>query len=88
MASEPDPQYWRDRAKEARAQADQTKEDRRSKQRMLGIADFYERLADRIEQHAWKRRRGRHQDSKVTAWRRWALADSLFPTLGIRNNPR
>jgi hypothetical protein len=48
-AGEPDPQHWRDRAKEARAKADQMR-DRRSKRRMLGIADFYERLAERIEQ--------------------------------------
>ena len=47
-----------DRAKEARTKADQTKEDRRSKRRMLGIADFYESLAERIDQHAWKQRRG------------------------------
>jgi hypothetical protein len=46
---EPDPQHWRDRGKEARAKADQMR-DRRSKRRMLGIADFYERLAERIEQ--------------------------------------
>jgi hypothetical protein len=39
MLGEPDPQHWRDRSKEARAKADQIKEDRRSKRRMLGIAD-------------------------------------------------
>jgi hypothetical protein len=58
MPGEYGSQHWRDRAKEARTKADQTKEDRRSKRRMLGIADFYESLAERIEQHAWKRRRG------------------------------
>ena len=58
MPGEYGSQHWRDRAKEARTKADQTKEDRRSKRRMLGIADFYESLAERIEQHAWKQRRG------------------------------
>jgi hypothetical protein len=53
MLGEPDPRHWRDRAKEARSKADQLKEDRRSERRMLGIADFYEHLAERIEQHAW-----------------------------------
>ena len=48
MPGEADPQHWRDRAKEARAKADQMN-DRRSKRRMLGLADFYERLAERLE---------------------------------------
>jgi hypothetical protein len=61
MLGEPDPQHWRDRAKEARVKASQFKEDRRFKRRMLGIADFYESLAKRIEQHAWKRQSGRYQ---------------------------
>jgi hypothetical protein len=61
MLGESDPQHWRDRAKEARAKADRIKEDRRYKRRMLGIADFYESLAERIEQNAWKRPQGRHQ---------------------------
>ena len=42
------PQHSRDRAKEARAKAEQI-EDPRSKRMMLGLADFYERLAERIE---------------------------------------
>jgi hypothetical protein len=48
MAREPDPQHWRDRAKEARARANQLK-DPRSKRRMLGLANFYARLANRLE---------------------------------------
>ena len=42
------PEHWRDRAKKARAKAEQI-EDPRSKRRMLGLADFFERLAERIE---------------------------------------
>jgi hypothetical protein len=43
-----DPPRWRDCAREARAKADQMK-GRRSKRRMLGLADFYERLAGQLE---------------------------------------
>jgi hypothetical protein len=50
-------QHWRERAREARAKADQLKENHRSKRRLLGLADFYESLAERIDQHAWKRPR-------------------------------
>jgi hypothetical protein len=64
MVGEPNPQHWRDRATEARSKADQLKEDRRSERRMLGIADFYEHLAERIEQHAWKHTSGRLRGSK------------------------
>jgi hypothetical protein len=42
------PEHWRDRAKEARAKAEQV-EDPRSKRMMLGLADFFEGLAERIE---------------------------------------
>jgi hypothetical protein len=48
MAREPDPQHWRDRAKETRARANQLK-DPRSKRRMLGLANFYARLAKRLD---------------------------------------
>jgi predicted secreted protein len=49
MSGEADPQYWRERAMTARAKADQIKH-RRSKRRMLGFAEGYERVAERIEQ--------------------------------------
>jgi hypothetical protein len=49
MPVKPDPQYWRDRAKNLRAKTDNAK-DPRSKRMMLGIAAAYERLAERIEQ--------------------------------------
>jgi hypothetical protein len=49
MFGEPDPQHWRDRAKVARAKADQMK-DTRFRRRALGIAQAYERVAERIEQ--------------------------------------
>jgi hypothetical protein len=42
--------YWSDRAKEARAKADQMT-DPRSKRRMFGLADSYERLAKRLGRH-------------------------------------
>jgi hypothetical protein len=43
-----DPQHWRDRAKEARALADQIN-DAEAKAAMLRIAEDYERLAKRAE---------------------------------------
>jgi hypothetical protein len=48
MPGELDPQRWRDCAREARAKADQM-QDRRSRRRMVGLADFYERLAEQLE---------------------------------------
>jgi hypothetical protein len=57
MSGEPDPRYWRDRAKETRAKADQFK-DPRTKRRMLGIAEGYERLAERIDRRLLKMKRG------------------------------
>jgi hypothetical protein len=60
MPDNSDPQYWRDRAKNARALAMM---DPRCERRMLGLADFYERLAERIEQRTRKRTSGR-QGSK------------------------
>jgi hypothetical protein len=48
MPGKADPQHWRDLAMEARAKADQMK-DPRSKRRMLGLANFYENLAERLE---------------------------------------
>jgi hypothetical protein len=51
-------QYWRDRAEKTRAKADKT-QDRRSKRRTLGLADFYERLAEQIEQRSSTEKSGR-----------------------------
>ena len=45
------PQHWLDRAKEARALAE-TIADLEAKRMMLGIADDYERLAQRAEERA------------------------------------
>jgi hypothetical protein len=44
-----DSQYWRDRAKAARAKADQMK-NRRSKRMLQAMADVYDRAAEGIEQ--------------------------------------
>jgi hypothetical protein len=46
-----DPKHWRDRAKEARAIADEMN-DRDAKQMMLGIARSYVLLAERAEARA------------------------------------
>jgi hypothetical protein len=43
-----DPQHWRDRANESRALADKMA-DPESKRMMLGIAEEYEKLAQRAE---------------------------------------
>jgi hypothetical protein len=43
------PQHWRDRAEEARVNAEQMR-DPESKRMMLEIADGYMRLAERAEQ--------------------------------------
>ena len=45
-----DSQYFRDLAGKTRAKADQTI-DGRTKRLLLRIAETYERLADRVEQH-------------------------------------
>jgi len=44
-----DPEYWRERAKEARVHAEQIA-DRASKKKMLKLAENYEKLAKRAEQ--------------------------------------
>ena len=41
-------EHWRDRAQEARAKAEHI-HDPRPKRMMLGLADFFERLAERVE---------------------------------------
>jgi hypothetical protein len=46
-----DPKHWRERAQEARIIAE-SMNDAESKQRMLGIAKDYERLAERAESRA------------------------------------
>ena len=46
-----DPKHWRMRAKEARALADKMS-DQLSKEMMLGIAEDYDRLAERAEERA------------------------------------
>ncbi len=46
-----DPAHWRQRAKEARALADQM-DDPQSKQAMMRIAEDYERLAERAARRA------------------------------------
>jgi hypothetical protein len=52
--------YWRGRAEKTRALA---VNDPRSESRMLRLADFYERLAEKIDQHAklhtWRKLRPR-----------------------------
>jgi hypothetical protein len=55
MPDKPDPQHWRGRAQKARAKADQMKEPR-AKRRLLGLADFYERLAKQQVEGNWSRR--------------------------------
>jgi hypothetical protein len=53
IPDKPDPQYWRERAKTTRANADRAT-DPRAKRMMLGAAAGYERLAERIEQNMLK----------------------------------
>jgi hypothetical protein len=48
-ADKPDPQYWRERAKRTRADAERIT-NIRTKRMMLGAAAGYERLAERTEQ--------------------------------------
>ncbi len=54
-----DPKHWLDRAKEARALAEQMN-DPDAKRTMLGIAEDYERLAKRAEERAAGRWRQNH----------------------------
>ena len=49
IPDKPDPQYWRERAKTTRANAERITNPR-AKRMMLGAAAGYERLAERIEQ--------------------------------------
>jgi hypothetical protein len=49
----PDPQYWRERAKTMRANAEKLA-NLRAKRMMLGTAASYERLAERIERRMLK----------------------------------
>lgn len=48
MPSLSDPEYWRERAMQARAKAQQTK-DPRTRKTLLGIADNYDQLAEQQE---------------------------------------
>jgi hypothetical protein len=48
-----DPQHWRDRAKKARAKADQATNPR-SKRMLQGIAGAYERLANQAKRRVGK----------------------------------
>ena len=48
IPDKPDPQYWRDRARRTCARADRAA-DPRTKRMLLGVAESYERLAERIE---------------------------------------
>ncbi len=49
IPDKPDPEYWRERAKATRANAERITNPR-TKRMMLGAAAGYERLAERIEQ--------------------------------------
>jgi hypothetical protein len=51
-----DPEHWRQRAEEARVLAEQMS-DAASREKMLGIAKDYERLAERAEQRAQEKRK-------------------------------
>ena len=53
IPDKPDPQYWRERAKTTRANAERIT-NLRAKRMMLGAAAGYERLAERIEQDMLK----------------------------------
>ena len=61
-----DREYWRSRAKEARAVAVQMK-DAHTKAVMLGIAQDYEKLAERAEQRAEKAQQARSVGSPLLA---------------------
>ena len=50
----PDPQYWRERAKIARVDAERLSNPT-ARRRMFGVAASYERLAERIERRVLKR---------------------------------
>ena len=50
----PDPQYWRERAKIARVDAERLSIPT-ARRRMFGVAASYERLAERIERRVLKR---------------------------------
>jgi hypothetical protein len=53
IPDKPDPQYWRERAKITRANAEKLA-NLRAKRMMLGAAAGYERLAERIERRMLK----------------------------------
>lgn len=48
-----DPKYWRERAEEARAQAEEM-HDPKAKRTLLGIAESYEKLAEQAEAFQYK----------------------------------
>jgi hypothetical protein len=60
MPYKPDPEHWRGRALKARAKAAQMKEPR-AKRRLLGLAEFYERLAKQQVENSWNRRLPKNQ---------------------------
>ncbi len=70
-----DPKHWLDRAKEARALAEQIA-DAEAKRTMLGIADDYERLAQRAQERAagWLQSKSRWSAVAVNAIVRQALS--------------
>jgi hypothetical protein len=47
IPDKPDPKYWRERAKNTRADAERMA-DHRAKHLLLAVAESYERLAERI----------------------------------------
>jgi hypothetical protein len=53
IPDKPDPQYWRERARTTRANAERIT-NLRAKRMMIGTAAGYERLAERIERNKLK----------------------------------
>jgi hypothetical protein len=64
IPDKPDPQYWRERAKITRANAERITNPK-AKRMMLGAAAGYERLAERIEQHMLKMGNRKNESQKL-----------------------